>query len=308
VNSATSYTVDAGWPQKPASVAWGHMPGVAVDGADNVWVFTRAEPPVQVYSPEGKLLKSWGTGVVKTAHQIKLDAEGHVWLADVGRHTVSKFTQDGTLLLTLGTAEEKGEDATHLWMPTDMAFAKNGDILVADGYGNARVVRFDKTGHFVKAWGSMGGGPGEFSIPHAIAIDSKDRVLVADRNNVRIQVYSLEGELQDSWANVIVPWGFWMDKNDDVWVCGSSPMVWTRDPKYPKAPLGCPPKDQLFMRFNSAGKMLQLWTQPKAEDGREKPGELNWVHGIALDSKGNVYLGDIIGQRIQKFIRHEAAR
>jgi hypothetical protein len=308
VDYVTSYSVDPDWPQKPASVAWGQMPGVAVDPKDNVWIFTRAEPPIQVYSPEGKLVKSWGTGVVKTAHQIKLDADGNVWLADVGLHTVSKFTQDGKLLLTLGTPEQRGEDETHMWMPTDMAFAKNGDILVADGYGNARVVRFDKTGRFLKAWGTLGGGPRQFSIPHAIAIDSKDRVFVADRNNARVQVYSPEGELLDSWTNLLVPWGFCIDKNDDVWVCGSSPMLWTRDEKYPKAPLGCPPKDQLFMRFNSGGKLLQLWTQPKGEDGKEKPGELNWVHGIALDSKGNVYLGDIIGQRLQKFIRHEGAR
>jgi hypothetical protein len=185
-----------------------------------------------------------------------------------------------------------------------MAFAKNGDILVADGYGNSRIVRFDASGRFLAAWGTLGGGSNQLSLPHAIAIDSRDRVYVADRNNARIQVFSTSGELLDSWTNLLVPWGLWIAPNDDLWVCGSSPMAWAHHRKYPTAPLGCPPKDQLFMRFDPAGKLLQLWTLPKGEDGKEKPGDLNWVHGIALDSHGNVYLGDIIGQRIQKFVPH----
>jgi hypothetical protein len=85
-------------------------------------------------------------------------------------------------------------------------------------------------------------------------------------------------------------------------------MPWVTDPKYPTAPLGCPPKDQLFVKFNPDGRVLQLWTVPKGEDGQEKPGELNWLHGIALDSRGNVYLSDIIGRRVQKFVLQPEAR
>ena len=303
-DSFISYTVDPNWPQKAPGIEWRQVPGVAVDPSDNVWVFTRAETPVQVYSPEGKLIRSWGKGLVKTAHHIKLDTHGNVWIADSGLHTIRKFTREGELLLTLGTPQTKGEDDSHFWMPTDMAFAKNGDILVSDGYGNSRVVRYDSNGKFLSAWGTMGTGPREFSLPHAIAIDSRDRVYVADRNNARIQVYSSTGDLLDSWTNLIIPWGFWIDANDDLWVCGSSPMTWSHHPKQTSSPLGVPPKDQIVMRFNTSGKLLQLWTFPKAEDGKEKPGDLNWVHGIALDSKGNLYLGDIIGKRIQKFTRH----
>src|SRR6185369_13880749 len=105
--------------------------------------------------------------------------------------------------------------------PTDMAISPAGDIFVSDGYGNARVVHFDKTGKFVKAWGSMGVRPNQFSIPHAIAMDSTGRLYVADRNNVRVQVYSQAGELLDSWSNVLVPWGFCMTPRDEIWICGS---------------------------------------------------------------------------------------
>lgn len=303
VNLSIAYEVDPTWPQKPENVEWGQMPGVAVDADDNVWIYTRANPPVQVYSPEGKLIRSWGAGVVGKAHHIKIDREGHIWLSDIGLHVVRKFTPEGRLLLTLGTPGEKGSDATHLYLPTDVAFAANGDLFVSDGYGNNRVVHFDKNGKFIKQWGKLGAGRLEFSLPHAIAIDSKDRLYVADRNNARVQVYSQSGELLDSWLNIIVPWGFWVGPRDEIWVAGSSPMTWAMDAKYPTAPLGCPPKDQVFMRFDTDGKLLQLWTIPKAEDGQEKPGTLNWLHAIALDSKGNIYAGDIIGKRVQKFAR-----
>jgi len=297
VNVATSYVVDPDWPQRPEGVRWAEVPGVAVDDKDNVYVFTRSQPPVQVYASSGKFLRSWGQDAIKSAHHIKIDPEGNVWTSDIGLHVVRKFTPDGKLLLTLGTPDVSGNDEKHFNMPTDMTFARNGDIFVADGYGNARIVHFDKDGKFIKQWGELGSKPGQFSIPHAIAIDSKERLYVADRNNVRIQVFSTDGKLLDVWNNLVVPWGLWMTKGDELWVCGSSPMIWRAD----DSSLGCPPKDQVLMRFNSAGRLLQLWTAPKGIDGLERPGELNWVHCLAVDSQGNLYAGDIKGRRAQKF-------
>lgn len=300
VNMSIWYEVDAEWPRKPADFVWEAVPGVAVDKDDNVWLFTRSTPAVQVYAPDGKYLFGWGGG--KGAHHIKIDREGYVWTTDLERHAVEKHARDGTVLLTLGTPGEAAEDNAHFFMPTDVAFASNGDIYVSDGYGNARIVQFRKDGTFVRAWGSLGNTDGKFSIPHAIAIDSKDRIYVADRNNVRVQVYNAEGELIDSWTDIIVPWGFWITDKDEIWICGSSPMPWHTDLKYKTLPLGCPPKDQLIMKFDTTGKLLQLYAFPKGEDKQEKPGELNWVHCIAFDSKGNVYLGDIMGKRLQKFV------
>ncbi len=304
VDPSPWYEVDAAWPRKPADFVWAAVPGVAVDKDDNVYLFTRSTPAVQVYSPDGNLLRSWGGGT--GAHHIKVDREGNVWTCDYEHHIIRKQTSDGALLMTLGVPGEAADDDKHFYMPTDMAFASNGDIFVSDGYGNQRVVHLTKDGAFVKAWGSMGTEDGKFSIPHAIAIDSKDRIYVADRNNARVQVYNTNGELVGSWKNIVVPWGFWITPNDEIWVCGSSPTSWQlRDKKYPTAPFGCPPRDQLIMKFDTDGKLLQLYTFPKGEDGKEKPGELNWVHCIAVDSKGSVYLGDIIGKRLQKFVvRH----
>jgi len=302
VNVAPHYQVDPSWPKRSEELPWSDMPGVAIDKSGNIWCYTRTQPAVQVYSPDGDLVNHWETEQNSTAHQIKIDRTGHIWLADVGLHLVRKFTPEGKELMHIGTPGVPGEDETHLNKPTDMAIASNGDVFISDGYGNARIVHCDKNGKFIKSWGTLGNTDGRFSIPHAIAIDSKDNIYVADRNNVRIQVYDTNGKQTASWKNIIVPWGFHITAKDDIWVCGSSPMKWRFNPKYPTSPLGCPPKDQVFMRFKSDGKLRQMWFIPKATDGKEKPGELNWVHCLAVDKQGNIYTGDIIGQRMQKFL------
>jgi sugar lactone lactonase YvrE len=293
-----SYRVDPKWPEPQSNFGWGPMSGVAVDARDNVWILARANPSVRVYRPDGKLIRAWGTGLLDTPHQIKLDRQGNVWLADVGNHVVMQCTPEGKIIRTLGTRGEAGADERHFNRPADMVITPEGDVFVADGYGNARVVHFDKNGKFVNTWGKLGAKPGEFSLPHAIAVDSRGRLYVADRNNVRIQVFDQTGKFLDEWRNIIVPCAFAMTKDDDLWVCGSSPMTWRAGDRV----LGYPPNDQLFMKFNTSGKLLQLVAIPKGADGKERAGELNWVHGLALDSSGSIYAVDIKGQRAQKFV------
>jgi len=275
------------------------MAGIAVDRQDRVHLFTRSVPPVQVYDVHGKLLTSWGADLTKTAHQIKIDAEGNIWLAAHDEHVVRKCTPEGKLLLTLGEAGVPGTDQRHFNRPTDVAFSSTGDIYVTDGYGNSRVVQFDKSGQFIREWGGLGGAEGEFDIPHAIAIDSTDRVYVADRSNARIQVFDAAGKFLAQWRDLIIPWGFCMTASDQLWVCGSSPMRRGETP----LPLGCPPKDQILIRFDRDGKALQLVTVPKGSDGQEQPGECNWLHAVAQDRAGNLYVGDIVGKRAQKLRR-----
>jgi hypothetical protein len=301
VDLAISYEVDPSWPQRPEGIRWGAVSGIAVDADDRVWVFTRDVPPVQLYEANGKFVRAWGEQHIKTAHHLKIDSKGNVWVADIGNHVVMQFTPEGKILRTLGTVGQAGEDETHLNMPTDMAVTADGDVFVSDGYGNNRVVHFDAQGKFVNAWGKMGVEPGEFSLPHAIALDSEGKLYVADRNNVRVQVFDQQGKFIDQWTDIVTPWGFWITAKDEVWVCGSTPTTWRYSA--PEEPLGCPPRDQVFMKFNTGGRLLQLWTIPKAIDGQEKPGELNWLHCLAIDSKGDIYAGDIIGKRAQKFVR-----
>jgi sugar lactone lactonase YvrE len=303
VDLAIDYVVDAKWPQRPDDMTWGHVPGIAVDASDNVYVFTRGKNPVQVYDKTGKFLRAWGKDI-GSSHHLKIDPDGNIWISDIVHHVVQKYSPDGKLLMTLGTKGDAGRDKTHFYMPTDMAIAKNGDIYVSDGYGNARVVHFDAKGTYINEWGQLGHAPGQFSIPHAIAIDSQDRLYVADRNNARIQVFDAKGKFLAEWRNLIIPWGFHMTKKDELWVCGSSTTQWRKE----DTNLGVPPRDQIFMKFDTTGKLLQFFTLPKGFDGLERPGEVNWVHCIALDSAGNIYLGDIQGRKAQKFVMRPAQK
>jgi DNA-binding beta-propeller fold protein YncE len=294
VAGLSGFRADPAWPKRPAAITWGDMPGVAVDREDRVWIFTRQTPAVQVYAPDGELVRAWSELPHKMSHHVKIDPEGNVWLADVGFHTVSKYTPEGRLLLRLGTPDQAGEDETRFNKPTDMAITPAGDVYVSDGYGNNRIVRFTKEGRFVKAWGKKGPAPGDFDLPHAIGVDSKGRLYVADRNNARVQVFDPEGKFLTEWRNVLVPWGIWVTAQDEVWVCGSSPTLAAND----QGMTGIPPHDQVLVRFDAGGRVLQVWSPPKGD----APGELNWVHALAADSKGNLYCGDIRGRRVQKFV------
>lgn len=315
VNASVTYEVDPHWPRSPSEMKWAAVPGVAVDAQDNVYVFVRAQPPCRVFSREGKLLRTWGSNQLHTAHHLKIDHQGNIWAADIGLHVVRKFTPTGELLQTIGTPGVPGTDETHLDQPTDMAVTRQGDVFVADGYGNNRIVHFDAQGKFVKAWGDLGAGPLQFSLPHAVILDSHERLYVADRNNVRVQVFDLGGNLLESWQNTIVPWGFWrtagsmnragrIDDLELIWICGSSPLGWRDSDEV----LGCPPNDQVFMAFTPERQLIEQWRVPLGNKTQSRPGELDWVHCLAIDSRGDIYAGDIMGERIQKFVRKEAAR
>ena len=297
IDLSTRYKVDPAWPGRPRGAKWGDMCGVAVDAKDQVYLFTRADPPVQVYQSDGKFVRSWGKDQVVKAHYIRFGPDGNVWVADIGKHAVMQFTPEGKLLRTLGTPGKLGCDQKRLNQPTDMVVTTAGDVFISDGYGNSRVVHFDAKGKFVKAWGTFGEAPGQFNLPHSIVMDSKGKLYVADRNNGRVQVFDQEGRLLAEWTGVMVPWGLWINDKDEIWACGSSPM-----PKKGKW-RGLPPKDQVLIKFDTSGKVLESWSAPMVvKDKKPQPGQVNWLHAMALDSKGNIYLGDIKGQRAQKYL------
>jgi DNA-binding beta-propeller fold protein YncE len=211
---------------------------------------------VQVYTADGQFVRTWGKGDFQDPHQLRIDHEGNIWVADFGLHIVRKFTPEGKLLLTLGTRGKSGEDDAHFYRPTDMAVTPAGDIFVTDGYGNRRIVHFDKNGKFVKTWGKYGSAGGEFVLPHAIVVDAKGILYVADRNSGRIQLFEQSGSFLDQWSNLIMPWGMSINAKGDLWVCGSSPHWWYRNGKYQEY------KDQVFMRFSPDGRVRQVWSIP----------------------------------------------
>ena len=300
------YDVDPDWPKYPKNISQkGWVSGLAIDSKQQVWIFKKGPDPVQVYRTDGSFVRSWGKGLFKSPHQLRIGPDGAIWVSDFDQHIIQKFTPEGKLLQTIGTPNKAGQDEKHFNRPTDMAILPGGDIFVADGYGNRRIVHLDKNGKFIKAWGKYGSGPGEFILPHAIVHDSKGRLYVADRNSGRVQIFNQQGKFLDQWTGLLMPWGLSVTENDDVWVCGSSPHWWRRFGKYPEY------KDQLFMRLANNGRVKQIWTVPLGDIGKDKdnpdvsrlkPGETVGIHCIDEDSKGNIYVGDIYGERAQKFV------
>ena len=198
--------VDAGWPTIPADAKFGEVSGVDVDAAGNVWVLHRAgrkwaepfpqqpipEPTVFKFSPEGKLLAQWGAGQFIMPHGISIDPEGKVWITDVAREQVMRFSPEGALELTLGERGVTRQDAAHFGRPADVAFLP-GRVLIADGYVNTRVAEFAPDGKFLRDWG-------DFKVAHAVAVDD-ERIYVADREHARIAVYGHDGKEVASWAS-----------------------------------------------------------------------------------------------------------
>ena len=204
----------------PKGWYFGRVSSVAVDADGLVYVFHRGEvaDPLVVFDGEGKYVRSWGRGMFGNEHGLRVDSDGNVWVTDNGDHQVIKFDNKGKRLLTLGVKGESGEDDKHFYRPADIAFGPDGSVYVADGYGNARVVKFSPEGKYITAWGKHGTGPSEFNIVHSVAVDSKGNVYASDRENNRIQIFDSNGKLLRMWTHLGATQNIFITPDDEVWV------------------------------------------------------------------------------------------
>jgi DNA-binding beta-propeller fold protein YncE len=291
--------------QLPPGRAWGGTTAVTV-GADgkSVWVFERCGgescadsklPPILHFDSSGKLLASFGAGMFVFPHGITVDHDGNVWVADAdGKNgkgqQVIKFSPTGTVLLTLGHAGMPGDAPGYFNRPSGVAIARNGDIFVADGHGgdsNARVVKFSKSGKFLMEWGKKGSGPGEFDTPHAIAVDSHERVYVADRSNNRIQVFDANGKFIADWRQFGRPSGVYVDANDVIYVADSQ----TTDKTGCTTDPGC----RRGIRIGNAADGAVKYFIPRPD------GDPVGAEGVTADANGTVYGASNEGRRIVRF-------
>lgn len=208
-----------GWERIPAGYAHPDVAAVAVDSSGRVYLFCRGEHPVMVYERDGRFVHAWGEGVFSMrTHGITIGPDDSVYCVDDAGHSVRTFTTDGKLLRTIGPSgapSDSGYDGTTLTTitrgappfnrPTNLAVAPNGDLYVSDGYGNARVHRFSATGKLLGSWGEPGTAPGEFMLPHGIAVNGIGEVFVCDRESDRIQVFSAEGSFRREITDVQRP-------------------------------------------------------------------------------------------------------
>ena len=271
----TRYEPAADWPRLPAGMAWGAVTSAAADASGNLYVFRRAEPPILKLDASGALTGTLGAGMVAGAHGIRTDAQGMIWLADVRNHVVYRLSPEGKVLLTLGRKGVSGDGPDTFNGPTDVLVTPAGDIFVTDGQFNSRVVHFSREGKFVKAWGSNGSGPGQFKIPHAIAIDSQGRLFVADRDNSRIAIFDQQGTFLEQWTQFGPPSGVYIASDDTLYV----------------AAIG--DRSGLLIGSAASGEVRDFIPIP-AKD-------VNGPHLVTADSQGNVYVADLLAADLKRF-------
>lgn len=317
-----AYQTVEGWAKLPEGRAWGSTSAVAIaaDGA-SIWVGERCSQnncvgssldPVLLFDSSGKLVRSFGAGMIISPHGIDVDREGNVWIVDCActgprgaadptkGHQVFKFSPEGKLLLTLGKAAG-GRNSEYFWQPNDVLVAPNGDIYVAEGHSssdtaNARIVKFDKTGKFIGFWGKKGTGPGEFDQPHALAMDSRGRIFVGDRTNNRIQILDQTGKVLDTWYQFSRPSGIYIDAQDNIYVADSESGSVSRDAAGQRSRA----EWKRGIRIGSAkdGSVTGFIPDPLPDATGTSAAE-----GVAVDAKGNIYGAEVGPKALKRYVK-----
>lgn len=294
------------WASLPDGRTWGSTAGVDIGPDGQVWAYdrcgsvgldtggcdiTNVDPILKFDRSSAKVLASFGAGMFVLPHGIHVDKDGNVWVTDstgnkagTKGHQVIKFSPEGKVLMKLGKAGVAGSGPDTLNEPCDVITAPNGDIFVSDGHSGqndnappgttGRILKFSKDGKFIKEWGKVGKGPGEFRTPHALAFDSRGRLFVADRGNHRIQIFDQEGKLLDTYYQFGRVSGLFIDKDDTLYAIDSESNA-TRHPGW-----------KTGVRIgNAKADKVTAFIPPHAT------GEPNGAcgEGVAVDPDGNVY-------------------
>lgn len=309
-----------GWAKFPEGRGPGAIGDATIDpDGKHLWAVVRCDAGPEMFGYEcidsdldavlkfdletGETVESFGGGMFIWPHGIDVDSDGNVWVTDGARpdrvpkgergHRVIKFSPTGEVLMTLGTSGVPGDSQKHFISPADVVVGDDGNIFVADGHnrdGNNRIMKFASDGTFIKSWGKSGYGPGEFHVLHALAIDKRGRLFVADRENNRIQIFDQEGEHLASWTQFGRPSGIYFDGHDNIYVADSESddvqnPGWEMGLRIGDAELGWV---HYFVRFP--------WGDPRHTRG-------SGAEFVAADDEGNLYAGEPFRQVLQKYVR-----
>jgi len=308
----------------PEGRTWGAVSAIEVDkDGRSIWIAERcggnsgcpSKPivdPILRFDASGVLLKSFGAGLIMSPHGIHVDQDGNVWVTDYSDnapraargapatavaatkgHQVFKFSPDGKLLMTLGTAGGSRDAGGYFYQPNDVLVALNGDIFVSQGHGpnTGRILKFDKAGKFIAQFGKSGSGPGEFNVPHALAMDSQGRLFVGDRGNNRLQIFDQDGKFLEEWKQFGRPSGVFIDKNDVLYVADSESDD-TRNPGGMKRGI----------RIGSArnGKLTAFIPDPWTATPRPST---TAPEGVTADAAGNIYGAEVTETNIIQYLK-----
>src|ERR671939_1711751 len=281
-----TYDVNVDWAKIPDEITLGDCAAVGVDSKGNVYAFNRGDHPIAVFDNDGNLLRTWGEGVFTRPHGVHVALDDTIWLTDDGDHTVRQCTLDGKVLLTIGIlgkpapfmSGEPFHRCTHTALSPD-----GSHLYISDGYCNARVHKYAPDGKLLFSWGESGTDPGQFNIVHNIATDSAGWVYVADRENHRIQVFDPNGKFETQWVNMARPCGLYLDQKSGLAYIGELGAAIGANAQGRK--LG--PRVSIY---DTRGNLLaRLGDQPEGE----APGQFIAPHGICIDSRGDIYVGEV---------------
>lgn len=271
----------------PEGTTMGATASVAFDSRGHLFVLTRGDRTFFEFDQNGAFVRSFGDRLFTRSHGLRVDGEGNLWATDVGGHVVVKLSPQGQPLLTLGTRGEAGEwneaaGSRKFNQPNDVAISANGDVFVVQGHtpgpnGDARVLKFDKTGAFIKSWGGKGSGPGQFQVAHGIDIDSKGLLWVADRENQRVQVFDADGTFVREIKYAGLPCSLDIGRQYIYMVNGFAGQV---------------------LRMDLNGKVLAALGKPG-----KGPGEFGEAHMIAVSPKDELYVADSVNAALVKFVK-----
>jgi DNA-binding beta-propeller fold protein YncE len=279
-----TYEPVEGWGRLPEGWSLREVGAVAVDSQDRVYVFNRGEHPMVVFDREGNFLTSWGEGLFKRAHGLQMGPDDTLWCTDDGDHTVRRCTLDGRVLLTIGVP---GRPAPYMSGQafnrcTHTALSPEGDIYISDGYGNACVHKFSAEGKHLFSWGTSGTEPGQFNLPHNICCDPDGWVYVADRESHRVQIFDGKGRYETQWNNLHRPCSLFLGK-------GKCPICYVGE-------LG--PGLDVNIRAGNLGPRISILSNEGKVLARfgelgTAPGQFISPHGLAVDSHGDIYVGEV---------------
>ncbi|NQW17613.1 MAG: peptidylglycine alpha-amidating monooxygenase [Chloroflexi bacterium] len=283
--ASTLFEPVPGWPAIPHGMAFKEATSVAVDQDDRVYIFNRGADPMMIFNRDGAFLESWGVGEYIRPHGIHVTPDGDLLLIDDFGHSLKKTSTGGAVRFVVGTHGEPSpwQKGAPFNRPTDVYVSPvSGDIFVTDGYGNSRIHRFTANGEHVLSWGEPGTGPGQFSLPHNLIVLDDGRVVVCDRENFRLQVFSEDGEYIEQ-IHLHKPQAICVGRGDDhsIYVTESRPP--TVQEGVPGLGLRVMVMDQNFNEVTHFG----AGTSGQGVDQFISP------HGIATDSEGSVYVAEV---------------